>query len=237
MRVLGIIPARGGSKGIPRKNIVPVGGKPLLAYTASAALSASRLDRVILSTEDEEIAEIGRSFGLEVPFIRPKALAQDDTPTLDVLQHAVRMLGEMAEEYDVIVTLQPTTPFRRASDINGALDLLESTGADSVVSLVHPGGIHPFKMKTLDDDGWVGEPNFARGKAHLPRQALPSFWLLEGSLYITRWRVLMEENRILGERTQSWIVPRERTVNLDTTFDLWLAERMLAVPLSSGEDT
>lgn len=234
MRVLGIIPARGGSKGIPRKNIVLLAGKPLLAYTASAALGASQLDRVILSTEDDEIAEIGRSLGLEVPFIRPKALAQDDTPTLDVLQHAVRTLSEMAEDYDVIVTLQPTTPLRKAADIDGALDLLENTGADSVVSLVHPGGMHPFKMKGLDRDGWVVEPAFGRGEAHRPRQALPSFWLLEGSLYITRRRVLMEENQILGERTQAWIVPRKRTVNIDTTFDLWLAERMLEAPLSAG---
>lgn len=237
MRFLGVIPARGGSKEIPRKNIAFLGGKPLLAYTASAALEASRLDRVILSTEDEEIAEVGRSLGLEVPFIRPEALAQDETPTIDVLQHAVRELSQGADDYDVIVTLQPTTPFRSASDIDEAIDLFETTGADSVVSLVLPGGVHPFKMKTLSDDGWVGEPDFACGKAHLPRQALPSYWLLEGSLYISKRRILMEENRILGEKTQAWVVERHRTVNIDTPFDLWLAERMLVEPCSSEKDS
>jgi len=230
VRTLGVIPARGGSKGIPRKNIALLGGRPLLAYTAEAALAASQLDRVILSTEDEEIARVGRSLGLEVPFMRPQALAQDDAPTLVVLQHAVREVGREGDEYDVIVTLQPTTPFRSAEDIDGALELLERTGADSVVSLVSPGGLHPFKVKSIDGEGWVGEPEFARGKAHLPRQVLPSFWSLEGSLYITRRSVLMEENRILGDKTQAWIVPRERTVNIDSSFDLWLAERMLSDP-------
>jgi N-acylneuraminate cytidylyltransferase/CMP-N,N'-diacetyllegionaminic acid synthase len=227
MRALGVVPARGGSKGIPRKNLVLLGGRPLLAYTAESALAASRLSRVILSTDDEGIAEVGRSLGLDVPFIRPPALAQDDTPTLHVLQHALRALGEASESYDVIVTLQPTAPFRRASDIDGALELLERTEADSVVSLVDPGGVHPFKMKTIDDEGWVTDPVFARGMAHLPRQTLPTYWLLEGSIYITRRAVLLKEGRILGERTQAWLVPREQTVNIDSPFDLWLAERML----------
>jgi len=227
VKALGIVPARGGSKGIPRKNLARLGGRPLLAYTASSALAASRLQRVVLSTDDEEIAAVGRSLGLEVPFLRPAALAADDTLTLDVLQHAVGALGPASREYDVIVTLQPTAPFRRASDIDGALELLEHTGADSVVSLVNLGGVHPFKMKAVDENGWVRDPGFALGMAHRPRQTLPRFWLLEGSIYITRRKVLMEEGKILGERTQAWMIPRERTVNIDTPFDLWLAERVL----------
>src|SRR6266516_4625509 len=111
-RVLGIITARGGSKGIPRKNIRLLGAKPLLQYTAEAAFGAKRLARVILSTEDEEIADVGRQCGLEVPFLRPSALARDDTPTLPVLQHAVRALEEGGESYDAICLLQPTNPFR-----------------------------------------------------------------------------------------------------------------------------
>jgi CMP-N-acetylneuraminic acid synthetase len=233
MKVLGIIPARGGSKGVPRKNIALLGGRPLLAYTASSALAAKGLDRVVLSTDNEEIAEIGRNLGLETPFIRPAELARDDTPTLQVLQHVVQELDNNGNEYDVIVTLQPTAPFRQASDIDGALDLLNETGADSVVSLVDMGGVHPFKVKNIDGDGWVTEPSFARGMGHRARQTLPRFWLLEGSIYVTRRDVLMEENRILGEKTQAWLVPRERSVNIDTPFDLWLAERMLEDNYSS----
>ncbi len=118
MKTLGIVPARGGSKGIPRKNIVPLLGKPLLAYTAEAALAAQRLTRVILSTEDEEIARVGRQCGLAVPFLRPTELARDDTPTIPVLQDVVRKLEAAGEVYDAVFILQPTTPLRRAEDID-----------------------------------------------------------------------------------------------------------------------
>jgi len=143
MRVLGIVTARGGSKGIPRKNIVPLLGKPLLAYTAQAALAAQRLTRTVLSTDDEEIAEVGRAWGLEVPFLRPRELARDDTPTIPVLQDVVRKLEASGEHYDAILTLQPTTPLRRPEDIDGAITLLEQTGADAVISFVDVGEKHP----------------------------------------------------------------------------------------------
>src|SRR5262245_3570845 len=136
MRTLGIVPARGGSKGIPRKNIASLLGKPLLTYTAEAALAAKRLARVVLSTEDEEIACMGRQCGLDMPFMRPAELAQDETPTLPVLQDVVRKLEATGECYDAVFTLQPTTPLRRADDIDGAIELLERTGADSVISVV-----------------------------------------------------------------------------------------------------
>src|SRR4051812_11741596 len=118
MKVLAIITARGGSKGIPRKNLAPLAGKPLLAYTAEAALAARSLARVVLSTDDEEIAEVGRKLGVDVPFMRPAELARDDTPTLPVLQDVVRRLEAAGEHYDAIFTLQPTNPLRRSSDID-----------------------------------------------------------------------------------------------------------------------
>src|SRR6266542_734123 len=128
-RVLGIITARGGSKGIPRKNIRVLAGKPLLQYTAEAALGAKRLSRVILSTEDEEIAEVGRRCGIEVPFMRPLELAQDDTPTLPVLQHAVRTLEGAGVRYDAICLLQPTVPLRPSHAIDACIQLLSESGA------------------------------------------------------------------------------------------------------------
>ena len=160
MRVLGIVTARGGSKGIPRKNIVPLLGKPLLAYTAQAALAARRLTRTVLSTDDEEIAEVGRAWGLEVPFLRPLELARDDTPTIPVLQDVVRKLEANGESYDAILTLQPTTPLRRPEDIDGAITLLEQSGADAVISFVEVGEKHPSRMKFIGEDGHVVDPPF-----------------------------------------------------------------------------
>ncbi|MGE3776359.1 MAG: acylneuraminate cytidylyltransferase family protein, partial [Pirellulaceae bacterium] len=139
MRVVGIVTARGGSKGIPCKNIHVLCGKPLIQYTAEAALAAQRLNRVILTTDDEEIANVGRRCGLEVPFRRPSELSRDETPSVPVVQHAVQFLASQGDHYDAVFLLQPTNPLRQPRDIDGAIDLLERTGADSVISFVDVG--------------------------------------------------------------------------------------------------
>ncbi len=136
MKVVGLVPARGGSKGIPRKNICVLCNRPLLFYTAEAALAARHLSRVILSTEDEEIAEIGRRCGLEVPFLRPVELARDDIPTLLVAQHAVRFLEQEGERYDAVCLLQPTNPLRRPEHIDACINLLIEREADAVVTVL-----------------------------------------------------------------------------------------------------
>src|SRR5262245_50748963 len=137
MEVLGIIPARGGSKGIPRKNLAPLGGRPLIAYTCDAARASLRLTRFMVSTDDEEIFEIARALGPETPLLRPARLAADDTPMVDVLLDIVATL-ERRERYrpDAVVLLQPTSPFRRAEHVDAAIELLESSGADSVVTVM-----------------------------------------------------------------------------------------------------
>lgn len=227
MRVLGIVTARGGSKGIPRKNIVPLLGKPLLAYTAEAALTAKRLTHTVLSTEDEEIAQVGRACGLEVPFLRPVELARDDTPTIPVLQDVVRRLAEGGEHYDAILTLQPTTPLRRSEDIDGAIVLLEQTGADSVISFVDVGEKHPARMKFLTAEGRVLDPPFAEQFEGQRRQELPTMYLREGSIYLTRRDVLMQQHSLKGDDCRAWLVPVERACNIDTPFDLFLAEQLI----------
>ena len=136
-------------------------GKPLIQYTAEAALAADRLDRVILTTECQEIARVGRECGLEVPFERPAELAKDDTPSLPVIQHAVTWLAENGETFDAVCALQPTNPLRRPSDIDGAVELLEDTGADSVISFVDVGEKHPARMKYVEEDGRVFDPPLA----------------------------------------------------------------------------
>jgi CMP-N-acetylneuraminic acid synthetase len=153
MRTLGVIPARGGSKGIPGKNLRLLAGRPLLAYTADAARGSRRLSRVVLSTDDEATAAAGRSLGLEVPFLRPADLAADDSPMLPVLRHAVEALSASGFEADAVVLLQPTSPLRRAEHIDAAIELLEATGADSVVSVVEvPHQFNPVSVMTLEGD-------------------------------------------------------------------------------------
>ena len=156
MKVLGIITARGGSKGVPGKNLKLLAGKPLLAHTVDS-LSACALDRVILSTEDDAIAAAGRSLGVDVPFMRPAELAQDNTPHLPVIQHAVSWLAEhQSYRPEAVLILQPTSPLRTGADISGALRLLETSGADSVLSVSEvPSHAHPMRMLNVDAQGFA----------------------------------------------------------------------------------
>ncbi len=227
LRVLGIVTARGGSKGIPRKNTTLVAGKPLIAYTAEAALAAKHLSRVVLSTDDEEIASVGRACGLEVPFMRPDELARDDTPSLPVVQDVVRKLEVAGDKFDAVFTLQPTNPLRLASDIDGAVELLERSGADSVISFVDVGERHPARMKFIDSEGRVIDPPFAESFEGQRRQDLPPLYLRDGSVYVTRRDVLMNENSFKGNDCRAWLMPTERACNIDAPFDLFLVECML----------
>jgi CMP-N,N'-diacetyllegionaminic acid synthase len=224
MRVLGIVPARGGSKGIPGKNVRPLGGKPLLVHTAEAALAARLLSRVVLTTDDEKIAEVGRACGLEVPFLRPAELAMDDTPTLPVLQHAVTELEKQGDSFDAVCLLQPTSPFRRAGDIDGCIELLE-TGLDAVVSVLPvPPEHNPHWVWFRDGDGLL---RLSTGEDQpIPRrQELPPAFHRDGSVYVTRRDVLMEGNSLYGKRLGGFLSD-SRSINLDTPADWERAERL-----------
>jgi CMP-N,N'-diacetyllegionaminic acid synthase len=228
MRVLGLVPARGGSKGIPRKNIRTLQGRPLLAYTADAARESQVLTRTILSTDDPEIAEAGRQCGLEVPFIRPEEFARDDTPSLAVVQHALKWLEELRESYDVVCLLQPTHPLRRGSDIDGCVELLVRECADSVITVVPLGPeYNPYRVYLRTDSG---ELQLATGKAApiYRRQELPAAFRREGSVYATRVPVVLEGNSLYGSRILGYPVEASRSVNLDNFEDWSRAEAMLA---------
>ncbi len=235
MRVLGVVTARGGSKGIPKKNTVRLMGKPLLCHTADAALAARRLQRVVLSTEDAEIAAIGKDCGLEVPFLRPLELARDDTPTIPVVQDVVRRLEATGEVYDAVFVLQPTNPLRRSDDVDGAIQLLEKSGADSVISFVEVGENHPARMKYISQDGCVLDPPFGEQLEGQRRQDLPKLYSREGSVYVTLRDVLMEQNSLKGRDCRAWIIPPERACNINTPFDLFLAEQMLRYQLAKKD--
>jgi CMP-N,N'-diacetyllegionaminic acid synthase len=229
MRLLGIIPARGGSKGIPGKNIRPLAGKPLLAYTAEAAQRAGIFARLILTTDSQAIAEAGRALGLDVPFERPPELARDDTPMLPVLQHAVQSLGE---PFDAITILQPTAPFRRWQDLRAAAQLLETDEhVDSVVSVEPiPDHYSPYFLMKIEDERLL--PFMPDGLRITRRQDAPKAYSRSGDFYFTRMRTLMEENSIYGKNCRPFIVTHKYRVNLDTMDDWTAAERLVEKFLS-----
>jgi CMP-N-acetylneuraminic acid synthetase len=227
MKVLGLIPARGGSKGIPRKNIKLLCGKPLIQYTAEAALSARLLTRVILTTEDEEIAAVGRTCGLEVPFLRPADLARDDTPTLPVVQHAVRCMEAQGDRYDAVCLLQPTNPLRRAEDINGCVELLDTTDADAVITvLAVPAEHNPHWVYFRDQQNYL-QVSTGEVTPISRRQDLPDAFHREGSVYVTRRDVVMKENSLYGSRILGYELQPEGSVNIDGAGDWERAERLL----------
>ena len=227
MRVLGLIPARGGSKGVPRKNIKLLCGKPLLQYTAEAALAAESLSQVILSTDDEEIAEVGRCCGLEVPFLRLPELAEDQTPMLPVVQHALACLEARGRSFDAVCLLQPTNPLRRSEDINECVQLLERTDADSVVTILPvPEEHNPHWVYFKSTDGFL---SLSTGEAApiTRRQDLPAAFHREGSVYVTRRNVVMEENSLYGSCVAGHLLDFEQSVNIDNINDWARAERLL----------
>ena len=223
MKVLGVIPARGGSKGVPKKNVKLLGGKPLIAYSIEAARAAKRLTRVIVSTDDEEIAEVSRRWGADAPFLRPAELATDAAKAVPVIQHALEeMEGRDDQVYDAVMMLQPTTPFRTGADIDRAIEILEKTGADSVISVVDVEGHHPARMKYLED-GRLIDPDFCEAYENQPRQELRPMYLRNGMIYLTR-REVMRSGSFKGSDCRALIVETHRSVNIDTPLDFELAE-------------
>jgi CMP-N,N'-diacetyllegionaminic acid synthase len=232
MDVLAVVPARGGSKGLPEKNIRSLGGRPLLQFTIEAAAGARRVSEWIISTEDDEIARVAESLGAPVPFRRPAEFATDDAAALPVMRHAVLFMeAARARLYDAVMMLQPTTPFRTAADIDAAIDLLGATGADSVISVVPVGGHHPARMKFLDGDRLV-DPPFAEAYENQPRQELRPMVIRNGAIYLTRRDILIEQESFKGADSRAYLMPARASVNIDTEDDLayaeWLHERQLA---------
>jgi CMP-N-acetylneuraminic acid synthetase len=233
VKVLGVITARAGSKGLPGKNLRPLAGKPLIAYTIDAAKASGALDRVILSTEDPEIALAGRQLGCEVPFERPAELSADDTPHLPVIQHAVRWLEEH-DGYcpDAVMILQPTSPLRDASDIQASVALLATSGADSVLSVSEmPAHAHPLRALRVDDTGAAVLFVSGEGVRHRinRRQDLPAAWVMNGAIYICRTGVLFANPPSLyGDRVVVHRMPASRGLSIDDAHDWAEAERTIA---------
>jgi CMP-N,N'-diacetyllegionaminic acid synthase len=225
MRSLGVIPARGGSKGIPRKNLTMLGGRPLLAYTADAA-RASRLSRTIVSTDDAEIADAASKLGLEVPFMRPAELASDGALMAPVLQHAAREMAERGFAADAVVLLQPTSPLRRAQHIDRALDLLETSQADSVVSVVEvPHQFNPISVMTLEDDRLTP---FLDGPQIFRRQDKPRVYARNGPAVLAVRTSVLERGSLYGDDCRALVMTPEESIDLDSVLDLQILEQRLA---------
>ena len=222
-RVLTIIAARGGSKGLPGKNIRPVGGRPLINWTVEAALAACSVDHVILSTDDDAIAAAASNAGCDVPFRRDAELASDTAASTDVVLDALaRVPG-----YDLFVLLQPTSPLRTAQDIDAAVTLLVESGADTCVSVTEAVD-HPWLTFATDDAALLLPYVKPPAEASLRRQDLPPAWVLNGAIYVARTANFIEKPGFLGQRTVAYSMPHARSLDIDTLEDFATVERILA---------
>ena len=213
MSLLAIIPARRGSKGIPRKNIKPLMGKPLIAWTIEAAKRTSCIDRLAISTDDEEIAAVARDLGADVPFMRPAELAVDDTPGIATVLHAISQLPC----YDWVLLLQPTSPLRSAEDIDGIWNLCQERGARTVVSVCEVLK-HPYWIYHCDAQQRI-QPFIKNSSDATRRQDLTPAYALNGALYLAKTDWLIEKQTFIGPETLGYIMPPERSVDLDTPQD------------------
>jgi CMP-N,N'-diacetyllegionaminic acid synthase len=231
--VLGVVTARAGSKGLPGKNTRLLAGKPLIAYTIEAALAAGVFDRLIISTDDHDAAQIARGLGCDVPFMRPAELSADDTPHLPVMVHAAQWLRDhdrYAPEWTMI--LMPTSPLRQPRHIREAVELAVRSGADAVVSVDEvPAHFHPQRALTVDADGWArlfvgGRPVRERP---VRRQGLPAAWVFNGAVYLFRTSLLFAPDPSLyGDRVRAYPMARPYGHNIDDAGDWAEAERLLA---------
>lgn len=222
MKILGVIPARGGSKGVPGKNIKLLLDKPLIQYTIESSLQ-SQLSDVIVSTDSLQIVDISKSLGAVVPFIRPEYLSTDSAKSLPVIQHALNYMEEKNSSiYDAVMMLQPTTPFRTKDDINECISKLMETDADSVISVVDVGAMHPARMKYLEGDRLI-DPPFCETVENQPRQELQKMFIRNGAIYLTKREILLLGS-FKGTDCRAYIMPEERSVNIDTEFDFLYAE-------------
>lgn len=220
--VVCVIPARGGSKGLPGKNVKNFCGKPLIAHTIEQAKQSKYIDRVIVSTEDEEIAQISLEYGAEVPFIRPLELAGDSVATIDVLLHAIRWLEDKEQYFfDILVLLHVTTPLRSVEDIDNSIARLVEEKADNIISVAESHRNPYFNMVEEDSDGFVRLVKEGRYSA---RQYAPKVYDMNASIYVWWKNILKEDKKIFLKKTKAYVMPKERSIDIDDDLDFKIAE-------------
>lgn len=234
MKMMGLIPARSGSKGVPRKNIRPLAGKPLIAWTIEQALASGCLDRVVVSTDSREIAEIAKDVGAEVPFMRPVELAADETTDLPVCRHALSWLGEQ-EGYcpDYVVWLRPTSPLRTPNDISTAASLLSASDADCVRSVCRTDA-HPYYALKIVENRLCALLPLADDRRYLRRQLLPDVYHVNGCVDVVRCSSIKDPVLLFAGDMLPYIMPHERSLDIDTDFDFRIAEFLMSEPDQSS---
>ena len=231
MKVLGVIPARGGSKGIPNKNIKLLNGKPLIYYSILEGLQSTVISDLIVSTDDKEIKKIAENFGANCPFIRPSDLSNDTALAIPTIQHALFFMEKMKKfKYDYVVMLQPTSPLRTSTDIDKAIDMLIKSGSDGIISVVNVDNNHPMKMKKFLGKDQVSGKMVDYEKPpveNCPRQKLPPVFIVNGAIYATKRNVLINDNSFQGQYCEGYVMSPERSINIDTIYDFYIAEKLM----------
>lgn len=220
--ILGVVPARAGSKGLPGKNILPLAGKPLIVYTIEAALASGVFDYVLVSTDSTEIADVARDAGAAVPFLRPPHLATDEAKGIAVLHHAMAWCQAAGMRFSWVMVLQPTSPLRSPEDIRNACSLMLERQAQAVVSVCEVDH-HPWLSNSLPEDGCM--EGFLRPEVRTAnRQELPKYYRLNGAIYLAEWDFIRCRDHWYGLRTYAYVMPRIRSVDIDDALDFALAE-------------
>ena len=223
-KILCVIPARGGSKGLPGKNIKELLGKPLIAYTIEQAKESKYIDRVIVSTEDIRIADISKEYGAEVPFIRPNELALDDSSTIDVLLHAIDWIEKMqGYVFDILVLLHVTTPLRSVEDVDNCIELLIEKNADNVFTVTEAHRNPYFNMVEVNN----GKVKLVKKGNFVSRQSAPQVYDMNSSIYVWRKDILKKKKSIFLENSYTYTMPKERSVDIDDSIDFRIAEMLL----------
>ena len=226
-KVLTIIPARAGSKGVKNKNIKPLDGKPLILYTIEEAKKSDQIDKIVVSTDSTEIADLSKIHGVEVPFIRPKKLSTDSSLTYDVVKHCIEYYKSNGEHFDIILLLQPTTPFRTVETINKSVKILKNKSVyTSVVSVVDVEGNHPFRMKEIKDNFLINYID--QGFENMnPRNELPKVYIRSGAIYAILTKNFYEEQSLVSNLCSPIILDKIETINIDSPLDFEFCEFIL----------
>jgi N-acylneuraminate cytidylyltransferase len=224
MKVLAIIPARGGSKGLPKKNIKILGNKPLIAWSINSAQKSQLINKVIVSTDSDEILNVAKEYGAEVPFKRPKELASDTATTLDVLKHAITFYKQQNQQFDYLVLLQPTSPFRKEGDIDKMIKLAITSDADMVVSVKETSANPYYVLFEEDENGYLQK---SKDSEFTRRQDCPTVYEYNGSVYIIKIESLLKYNSLSFPKTIKYVMDDYHSVDIDTQFDFDFAEFLL----------
>lgn len=227
MSVIAVIPARGGSKGIPRKNLVQLAGKPLIGYAIAAALGANTVDRILVSTDDSQIADVAQALGAEVPFLRPADLASDVAPMLDVLQHVLAWYESQGEQVEALVLLQPTSPLRTSRHIDEAVHLFRSNPVSSVVSVVEvPHQFNPVSVMKLSERG-ILTPFLGDDVVATRRQDKPKTYARNGPAVLVCHPDTLHSGALYGTSCVPYLMAEEDSLDIDSPMDLILAEQVM----------